>query len=96
MSVLVREKKPYSDQGIVKHRDYRGDAVNPLKSEAQVHQHPQQGVEGGQASLGAQLASDLRPDDLYVADAKVGKIETIGKSGRHLGVHAWRALQLVE
>ena len=76
MSVLSEGKCPHGDQSVVKHRDHGRNAVNPLKPEAQVNQHPQQRIKRGQAGLRAQLAADLRTDDLDVAYAEVGNDRT--------------------
>src|SRR5579864_3837611 len=71
------------------------DAVNPLEAETQINQHPQQRIEGGQPSLGAQLAANLGADDFDVADAKVGEKETIRERSHHSRIDPRGALQLV-
>src|ERR1700757_1887736 len=71
------------------------DAINPLEAETQINQHPQQRIEGGQPSLGAQLAANLGADDFDVTDAKVGEKETIRERSHHGRIDPRSALQLV-
>ena len=48
MSLFSKGERTHGDQGIVKHGDYGGNAVNPFKTEAQINQHSGEGIDSSQ------------------------------------------------
>jgi len=80
-----QRKKPESDNRVVETGDNRGRAVDQLETEPEINQHSGQRVQGRQQSLLLQLHADLRPDDLHVADAKVGGKESLLQAGNNRG-----------
>src|ERR1700674_5898528 len=74
-------------------RQYGGYTVDPFEAQRQVNQHPGQRIKGGQDGLLAELLSNLRPDDLDVAYAKIRDEEVVLERGDGCGVG--HALQLI-
>src|SRR5579872_424672 len=97
VDIFIKDgEQPDGDDGVVKARNHRAQAVDPLEPEGNIHQHPGERVQSGKHGFRPQLRAYFRPDHLHIPDVKWSQVALLFERVNNTRVHARHGRELIK